>query len=613
MIGIRQKLMLGFGGLLAIVAVIGVLTIVKIDNLGRAIDIILQENYRSVVACQDMKEALERMDSGVLFTFIGMDNEGRNLIEENTPLFQNALNVELGNITLSGEYEKADSIRTLFGEYERAITRVTDKSIPIEVRREAYFSTLFPIFQEIKTLAQAVLAMNQTSMSEENDAARRQAGLAHRSMLIAIVACALIAILFIFLIRRWILKPIDRLIESINEIRRGNLDLVLEPGSRDEIGQLSVAFNDMTEALRQVRKHDRINLLRIQRATEDIFRVLPSAVAIIDLQGRVDVATETASRHFGLKAGVFAQHLHYTWLNELLHRIEQEDQLAGNEAVGEYVQQFIDGREYFFQPTVKKIPSDRNYGEPVGFAIIIKDVTLVREQEELKGGVISTVSHQLKTPLTSLRMSIHLLLEEKVGSLNEKQLDLLMSARDDSDRLMEILVTLLDLNRIGSGKSPLNLVEASPQALLHGALEPFMVEAKDKGIKLSTTVADDLPDVRVDSTRIRHVFANLLSNALRFTGAGGTITVQAVEEPGYVRFSVQDTGKGIPPEHLDHLFEQFYQEPGQDEKSGVGLGLAIVKEIVQSHGGQVGVESEVGVGSTFHFTLPVSEGQTGSN
>jgi signal transduction histidine kinase len=119
--------------------------------------------------------------------------------------------------------------------------------------------------------------------------------------------------------------------------------------------------------------------------------------------------------------------------------------------------------------------------------------------------------------------------------------------------------------------------------------------------------------VTVDSARIHHVFANLLTNALRFTSPGGTVTVQALKALDSVRFSVQDTGQGIAAEHLGRLFEQFYRVPGQDEKSGVGLGLHIVKEIVEAHGGEVGVESEIGKGSTFHFTLPVKKSPTSTH
>jgi len=605
MIGIRQKLMLGFGGLLAVIAIVGALTMVQINELGEAIGMILKENYRSVVACQDMKESLERMDSGMLFTLAGNELEGKRLIEENTTKFRDALHVELGNITLPGEREKAEKIRALFERYVEVIPLVTEVGRSIEERKAEYFSNVQPLFQEIKDIAQDILLMNQTNMSEASNTARRLADTAHRRMLAAIMISTFLALLFSYLAHRWILHPINRLIESTNEIRGGNLDLVLEGGSRDEIGRLSESFNEMAAALRQVRKEDRINLMRTKRATEEVFKALPTAIAVLDLDGKVEVSTETADRHFGLKPGVLAGELGYDWLLPLTRKALDEDNIVERDPKNGYVQQFVDNRECFFQPMVVPIPVGPERREPTGVALILKDVTQVHEQQEMKRGVVSTVSHQLKTPLTSLRMSIHLLLEERIGSLNAKQIELLMAARDDSERLVGILNDLLDINRIESGKSRLALEHATPRALVRDAMEPFLVDAKDKGVTLVNEVSDDLPEVMADSEKIRHVFANLLSNALRFTGPGGSVTIRAKLGQDRVAFLVEDTGKGIPEEELKHLFEQFYRAPGQDEKSGVGLGLAIVKEIVRAHGGDVGAESALDKGSTFRFTLPL--------
>jgi len=613
MIGIRQKLMMGFGGLLAVIAIVGMLTMVQIDELGKAIDMILQENYRSVVACQDMKESLERMDSGTLFTLAGNDLEGNRLIEEYTSRFRAALNVELGNITLPGEREKAEKIKVLFERYAEAIPLVTQVERSPEERNADYFSKLKPLFQEIKNVAQDILLMNQTNMSEANNAARSLADAAYRRMLTAIMVSAFLALLFSYLAHKWILHPINRLIESANEIRKGNLDLVLEAGSRDEIGRLSESFNEMTAALRQVRKEDRVNLMRTRRATEEVFKALPTAIAVLDLNGKVEVSTESADQHFGFKSGVLASDLGYEWLLPLIRKALNEDRIVERDPKNGYVQIFVDNKEYFFQPMVVPIPVGLEHREPTGVALVLNDVTQVHEQQELKRGVVSTVSHQLKTPLTSLRMSIHLLLEERIGTLNEKQTELLMTARNDSERLVGILNDLLDISRIESGKSQLSLEPVTPRALVRDSMEPFLVDAKDKGVTLVNEVSDDFPEVMADPEKIRHVFSNLLSNALRFTGPGGSVSIQAVREEGHVAFLVEDTGKGIPEEESKHLFERFYRGPGQDEKSGVGLGLAIVKEIVHAHGGEVGAESVVGKGSIFSFTLPLKTGPSGTH
>jgi len=324
MIGIRQKLMSGLGGLLAVMAVIAILTVAQINDLGQAIDVILRENYRSVVACQDMKEALERIDSGVLFHFLGSKVEGRRYLEENIKRFSSSLDIELGDITLPGEREKAERIKELFPEYVKTISFVTDMSVSFESRRAAYFSTLLPMFQEIKNLAQEILEMNQANMNEANDKARRQAELARRHILTAIVLSTVIAVLFSFLAQQWILKPVRRLIESANEIRRGNLDLVLKTGSRDEIGQLSEAFNAMTERLRQVRRNEQIDLIRTRRATEEVFKALPVAIAVVNLDGRVEVSTETAERLFGLRPGIVVSALGCDWLTRLVREALHE-------------------------------------------------------------------------------------------------------------------------------------------------------------------------------------------------------------------------------------------------------------------------------------------------
>jgi len=360
----------------------------------------------------------------------------------------------------------------------------------------------------------------------------------------------------------------------------------------------------MAAALRQVRKEDRVSLMRTRRATEEIFKTLPTAISVLDLDGRVEFSTATADRYFGLKPGVFAGDLGYDWMSPLIRQALDEDRIVERDPRNGYVQQFADNREYFFQPMAVPIQAGPDRREPTGVALILKDVTQVHEQQEMRSGVVSAVSHQLRTPLTSLRMSIHLLLEEQVGALNEKQTELLLAARDDSERLVAILDDLLDINRMESGKSRIALEPATPRALARDSIEAFLADAKDKGVTLVNDVPDDLPEVMADAEKIRHVFANLLSNALRFTDPGGAVTIHASLERGCVTFAVEDTGKGIAAADMKQVFEPFYRAPGQDDRSGLGLGLAIAREIVRAHGGEVGAESVVGKGSVFRFTLP---------
>ena len=600
MLGLRQKISLGFSALLIIIIVIGTQSILHLSRLGASIDVILRENYRSVIACQQMKEALERIDSGLLFTLLGDDRQGEELILKNEDVFEKALEVELNTITLPGESEKAARLKDLYSRYVGELDKVKDPTESAPTRREAYFSNLFPLFGQIKNQADEILQLNQQNMSDANDRARRSAASAKRQMYVLLSVGTALAVVFIFFTGRWILRPIHRLIRSADEIRRGNLDLVVAADSRDEIGHLSEAFNAMAASLREFRRTDQAKLLRIQRATQQAFDSLPDAIAVIDAEGKVEVATESARTVFGLKPGAEVADLPFGWIADLWRDARQEGRKACLDGQRS-VQRFVEGKERYYQP--EAVPILDNERLATGVILVLKDVTQLRQQDEIKRGVVRTVSHQLNTPLTSVRMAIHLLLGEKIGSLNEKQAELLMSAREDSDRLHEILDSLLDLSRFESGRAQMEFKALSPRTIVRDAVEPVRRTAQDRGLALQIDVPGDLPDVWADTTRIGHVFDNLLSNALKHTSPGGRIALTAEADDAWVRFHVSDTGEGIPAAFLTRVFEPFFRVPGRVNETGAGLGLAIVKEIVEAHGGTVDVESREGEGSTFTFTL----------
>jgi signal transduction histidine kinase len=363
----------------------------------------------------------------------------------------------------------------------------------------------------------------------------------------------------------------------------------------------------MISVLRAVRQEYRITYLRTRRSTEEIFKALPIAIAVLDQDGRVDITTGPADRLFGFKQGILVKDLGFDWLPSLLMTVIDENRPAESDPKYGYVQRFEGSRECFFQPMAVPITEGANGKAMVGTALILKDVTQAHEQAEIKRGLLATVSHQLKTPLTSFRMAVHILLGEKLGPLSEKQSELLVAARDESERLATILDDLLDIQRMASGKSQVSLLPVQPSDLVRECVEPFMTEARDKGITLVNSVDDDLPPVLADMEKIRHVFMNLVTNAIRFTLPGGTVTINARKDDGNVFFSIEDTGSGIPESDLPHVFDPFFRVPGQEGKSGAGLGLAIVKEIVTAHGGKVSAESRVGKGSIIGFTLPVEK------
>jgi NtrC-family two-component system sensor histidine kinase KinB len=235
--------------------------------------------------------------------------------------------------------------------------------------------------------------------------------------------------------------------------------------------------------------------------------------------------------------------------------------------------------------------------------VSLQDVTRLKRFEAMKGDLVATVAHELRTPLTSFRMAVHLCLEESAGPVTPSQHELLSAARADGERIQALADDLLDLSRLQAGRLEMELETVAAAALVDAAEAAQRTAAETKGVAVVREILPDCPPVRADRDRAALVLGNLLNNAVRHTPSGGRIVVSAQEEDGAVRFEVADDGEGIPEEYVARVFDRFFRVPGRELK-GTGLGLAIAREIVQAHGGQIGVESTSGRGSRFYFTLP---------
>jgi signal transduction histidine kinase len=617
-LSLRRRLLLALVPLLALPAALGGAGVVLLDRVGGGIDAILRENYDSVRAMFRLNEALERIDSSFQFALAGREEDARRAYADNWPACRDQLAVEERNVTLPGEAELLNRLKRLTDEYQAAGDRFYARPAADPARRADYFGSpespgLLGLFRQLKGVTGAILRINQENMEEANHEAKAAAGRALATFGAGLTAAAVLAAWFAWWLARGVLRPIRAVTRAAQAIGAGQLHQTVPVFGRDEVGQLAQAFNAMSLHLRDYRQSNTAQLLRAQRTGQATIDSFPDPVLVVDPTGCVELANPAARRLFGVAPPPDGDAEPVAWqppepLRQPLRDALAEQRPFLTEAFGQAATFRLDGEERAYLPQVWPIRDP--YGGTLGAAVVLNDVTRFRLLDQFKTDLVATVSHELKTPLTSLRLALHLLLEETVGPLTPKQTELLLDARDNAERLLSLIEHLLALARLEHAGSALHLSPQSPAALLQTAADRAAPRAADKHVTLAVEAGDELPAVAADAERLGHALNNLVDNALTYTEAGGRVTLAADRpDAGHVRLTVADTGAGIPKEHLPHVFDKFFRVPGQSHPPGTGLGLAIVREVVEAHGGAVTCESEPGRGTAFHVTLPVEGGE----
>ena len=608
MISLRHRIALTLLPLLLLVATFGGYGIVLLSRVGGRIDQILRENYASVIYMERLKENLERMDSSFQFALAGREPEARQQFDANWRLFLEHYEAERRNITLPGEGELVARLNRLGASYHDKGTEFFGTGDAAS-RQTAYFGQggLLATFKELKDTADQIARMNHDNMAQANREARQTA----RSSLVWFgVSAVLVTLLGVFLARHTIstiLRPLTSVTESVLAIGAGNLDQLVPVVSHDELGQLAGAVNTMARQLRDYRQSQKARLLRIQQAAQATLNSFPDPVMVVDRDCQVEMANPAARRVLGLPLANHPGAPPIVWrppaaLEHPLAEALQAQQAFLPDGFDKAVSLRFGNGERVYLPRI--LPISEPYGGTVGAAILLADVTRFQLLDQIKSDLVATVSHELKPALGSIRMAIHLLLEEAVGPLNAKQLELLIEARTGSERLLAMINNLLDLARLEKGASHLVIRPENTAALLQSAAELVRQRAADQGVEIVINTVADLPPIAVDSHVIGHAFRNLLDNALTYTERGGRVTLSAASLDEQIEVTVSDTGVGIPPEQLPHVFDRFFRIPGQSRGIGTGLGLAIVEEIVIAHGGSIECQSTPGAGTTFRMTFP---------
>ncbi len=571
--GLRAKLALGFVGLLAILIAVGVESITLLSELGGSIDVILRENYASVIACEQMKEALERLDSGALFALAGEAQQGRALAAEHGPRFAAALQAELHNITLPGEGPRAEHLKQLYESYGPVLERVLVAETPAAERHDLYFTKLYPTFQQIKSTADEILLMNQQNMVAANDHARALAAAASRRMAVLLLAGTAFAGLCVFFLSRAILGPLGRLTQAARQIERGNLDLTVPVASHDEIGELASAFNSMAAGLRELRESEQARLLHGVRTAQQAVDGLSEAVAVLSADRKVEMANRAATELLGLRPGEAVPESHRGWLLPLLDNVESGHFEERRTAADAEIRLPGVADERFFRPRAAMLRDQHE--RPEGFVLVVGEGTGRRFADAVHTGLLESTARDLTAALSPLR----------------------------PERLAEISTNLLGVSRQQEARGQLHLAPVLPGDLIGAAAQQVSALYREKEVTLITGVDSGADRVLADRESMKVVLLSLLRNALAHSPEGGVVKIRAEHADGRVRFTVADNGRGISAEHCDKIFEPFYQVPGTEDLGGAGLGLAIARDTVQAHGGEIHCERAEGPGATFWFTL----------
>jgi NtrC-family two-component system sensor histidine kinase KinB len=607
---LKTKILIGYGVAFALMALVIAWGVVNLVSLGKASDAILRENYRSILAAENMVDAIERQDSGTLLLLLGDTEVGISHFRQSEALFLQWLARAKDNITIPGEAQLVHGIDADYEKYRRQFSAMTSlpgaAEVPSTLNLITYQQSVYPLFAKIRDACVQLRNLNEETMYAASVRAGRVAERAIWSTVLVAASASVLALIFSLLLAERIVKPIRHFMEASSRISSGDYLVEVPVETRDELGRLAVEFNRMATQLGRYHEMNIDQIVSEKNKGEAILASIEDGMVVFDTELRVTGINPAARRILGLElTECLSLHcsdiLPVPAVCDLIGRTMEsgappsipEEQRIVTLPAGEQV------RHYLFSATVIR-GRDRLLS---GVVLLLRDVTRLKEVEQLKSEFVMAASHELRTPLTSMGMSIDLLLEHTAQGLAEKDRELLQVAHEEVSRLKALVNDLLDLSKIEAGRIELQLDRVPIRELFARVHDVFKGQLAKSQVELSSGIPEDLPSVRADANKITWVLTNLISNALRYVGEGGHIHFNAVRMGNQVHLSVRDDGPGIPLEYQTKIFQKFVQIKGL-ETGGTGLGLAICREIVRAHGGTIWVESSVGEGSAFTFTLP---------
>jgi len=568
---IKNKLHLGISFLFLMALICSGLAAYYLNRLSFDSKAILKDNYQSLVYTKNLNQVLDSVKTGTATA------SQLVIIEKN-------ISAEERNITEPGEKELADSLRSVFQSFK-------NPRYNLQTKQQLNF--------QLKQLTYAIMQLNMQAITGKDKKASKTANTG--IVIVSLIGsfCFLICISFVTNFPGYVTKPIKELTQAIKDIAGKNYNKRLVMQSKDEFGELATAFNQMAHKLNEYESSNLANLLFEKKRIETIINSMTDAIIGLDDRMNIVFANKVACALMevpeetlvGRNAPDVARQ------NDVLRNILFTDEHK--------IKLALDKRESYFTKDTLDVVNDE---KSIGKVIILKNVTEYHQLNEAKTNFIATISHELKTPISSIKMSLKLLDDVRIGSVNTEQKQLLQNMDADTRRLLQITGELLDMAQVETGKIQLNFGSTHPQNIVSYAVQAIRFLAEQKEIAITVQCPENLPNVLADLDKTTWVLINLLSNAVKYSSSKSQIDLVVKKHHNHsIEFLVQDHGQGIEDKYLSRIFERYFKVPGAGpDKTGTGLGLAIAKDFIEAQGGHIGVDSEPGIGSRFYFSLKIN-------
>ncbi|GAA4449503.1 sensor histidine kinase [Rurimicrobium arvi] len=560
---IKAKIALGIGVLFVLLLTLSVIAFVFINRISHNTENLLDANYKTIRYCSQMSYALNTRLR---------DSNMRALFADNLCLQEQ-------NITEKGEREATQQLRLYFELLKKGMN---DSSV----------------IDSANKFLLTINRLNQHALEYKNAQAMQEASSAR--LWVSIITAVLILISFTLAVNfpDYIAGPVRLLTEGITEIAQKNYSKRIYLDNKDEFGEMAAAFNTMAEKLYDYENSSINQVLFEKQRVETIINQMNDGVIGLDAKGRVLFINVTAQHLLHLTAqeskGRYAPDL--ALKNDLLRMILQ------NEPGAEPLKIIVDGKEHYFSIDNRSVHTD---DQSIGEVFMLRNITSFKELDISKTNLLATISHELKTPIASIKMSLKLLSDQRTGSLNTEQQEMVMNVQEDAERLLRLTSELLNMTQIETGNIQLKLQKVAASDIVVQALKTLHIQAEEKKVEIAVSVAEHIPLILIDADKTSWVLINLLGNAIKYSTAGGLVRVEATYADRNVMFSVRDNGPGIDDQYAGRVFERYFKIPG-NELGGSGLGLAIAKEFIEAQGGTVSFRNLPEGGSVFSFSLPAA-------